>query len=280
LLKKNIFLSAATLAVLSLAGFASADSLSLSGTLKDTNSGSSYNVTISPAGTTPPPPVVTPPPVVEPPVASGTIPLSYTDARFNKNAVASSTTVPGGGTIANKTITDTGSIASIVTRDGGATIKNVRIKSREGVRIGGGGTFVIEDSYIEVNGTGEDHADGIQTYSPGDKGVLRVRNTLIKCGVDQATAGLFIADNWTGGLELENVVFQGGPFGLRAHSDRGGDLHVSLKNVSFVGPFGYRPFLLSSENGTKLIIDRWENVSEATIVNGALVKGKAIPKPF
>jgi hypothetical protein len=75
-------------------------------------------------------------------------------------------------------------------------------------------------------------------------------------------------------------LFHGGPFGLRAHSDTGGDLHVSLKNVSFVGPFKYKPFLLSSENGTKLIIDRWENVCMATISNGQLVKGAQIPRPF
>src|SRR5687768_4849310 len=224
-----------------------------------------------------PQPEPAPAPVIEPqPVSS--IPLSWDAERFARNVVALSSRVVNGGSIANKTITDTGQTASIVTGNG-ATIQNCRIKSREGIRIGGGGNFLIDGCYIEVNGTGEDHADGIQTYSPGDKGVLKVRNSLIKCGVVQATAGLFIADNWTGGLDLENVVFQGGPFGLRAHSDRGGDLHVSLKNVSFVGPFKYSPFLLSSENGTKLIIDRWENVCNATINDGKLIPGNLIPKP-
>src|SRR5687768_18364700 len=94
-----------------------------------------------------------------------------------------------------------------------------------------------------VNGTGDDHADGVQTYSPGDRGTIRIRNSTIKCGLDAATAGLFIADNWTGlrdgspTLDCENVLFWGGPFGLRCHSDRNGDVRVSLKDVFFAGPF-------------------------------------------
>jgi len=232
--------------------------------------------------TAPSEPVVTePPPATEPaPIAvSGTPPLIYEDARFNANVSAPSTTVQRGSSIQGKSITDTGHTASIILL-GNNSVNRCRIRSREGIRVASGGEFVITDTYVEVNGTGRDHADGLQTYAPGSRGKIIARNSTFKCGLDASTAGFFIADNWTGGSELENVVFLGGPFGLRAHSDTGGDLHVSLKNVSFVGPFKYKPFLLSGENGTKLIIDRWENVCMATISNGQLVKGAQIPRPF
>jgi hypothetical protein len=170
---------------------------------------------------------------------------------------------------------------------GGNTLDYVNIKSREGIRIAGSGDFRINNSRIEVNGSGSDHADGIQTYSPGDRGRIIVRNSILKCGLEAATAGLFIADNWTGNigsedytLDLENVVFHGGPFGLRAHSDSNGDVRIALKDVFFVGPFKYKPFLLSGENGTQLRIMKWENVRTATIsADGKLVPGSLIARP-
>lgn len=268
------------LATLTLAAFlipASAEQMSLSGTLKDVNDGSSYAVTISPV-------VVSAPasdPVIEPeaPVASSSIPLTYTATQFSGNTVASSTMVASGGTIANKTITDTGQTASIVTRSGGATIKNVRIKSREGVRIGGSGTFSIDGSYIETQGSGDDHADGIQAYSPGSKGILKITNSSIVSHNTAATAGLFIADNWTGTIDLENVVIKGGPFGARIHPDIGGDNIIRFKNVCFVGPFGYNRMLFSNYGGHVNKFELWDNVRDCAIVNGQLVPGNLIARP-
>lgn len=278
----------ATLTLVALLIPASAEQMSLSGTLKDVNDGSSYSVTISPVVTTLPPvvaepaPVVAePPPAVEPPVASGAIPLTYTDGRFSKNSVASSTTVASGGTISNKSITDTGQTASIVTR-GPATIDNVRIKSREGVRVGGGGTVTIQNSYIEVNGAGDDHADGLQAYSPGSKGVITVRNSTFKTGTTAVNAGFFIADNWTGTIDFDNVVIWGGPYGLKIHPDVGGDNIIRFKNVYVVGPFTWGGLWVDERTigGHKNIIQQWGNVREATIKDGKLVPGNLIPKPF
>lgn len=208
----------------------------------------------------------------------GGIPLSWDDARFSRNVTAGSTRVVNGGTIANKTITETGQTASIVTGNG-ATIQNCRIKSREGIRIGGGGNFLIDGCYIEVNGTGTDHADGVQAYAPGSKGVIKVRNSLIKCGQDQATAGFFVADNWTGDVDLENFVFEGGPFGLRLHADKGGDINIFLKDVFFVGPFKYAPLMFLDYGGKRCVIQRWENVRLATIEGEKLIPGAAIQRP-
>ncbi len=228
---------------------------------------------VVPEPTTPVPEV----PVTET-VTPTTIPLSYNDSRFSGNATASSTRIANGGTLSNKSITDTGNTASIVTGDG-ATIKNCRVNSRESVRIGGSGTFTIDGCWLEAKGSGDDHADVIQAYSPGSKGALKVRNTTIRAYNQAATAGLFIADNWTGTIDLENVIFWGGPFGLRVHPDVGGDNTIRLKNVYFVGPFGYDPILFSNAGGHVNKIELWENVRSATIVNGKLIPGDVIPKP-
>ena len=278
-------LAAFTLSAILIPWQASAEQMSLSGTLKDINDGSSYAVTISPVVAPAPVPVTEPAPIPAPdpvaePVASSTIPLTYTALQFSGNAVASSTTVASGGTIKNKTITDTGQTASIVTR-GSAAIDNVRIKSREGVRVGGGGTVTIQNSYIEVNGAGDDHADGLQAYSPGSKGVITVRNSTFKTGTTAVNAGFFIADNWTGTIDFDNVVIWGGPYGLKIHPDVGGDNIIKFKNVFVVGPFTWGGLWVDERTigGHKNIIQQWENVREATIVDGKLVPGKLIPKP-
>ena len=88
-----------------------------------------------------------------------------------------------------------------------------------------------------------------------------------------------MADNWTGTIDLENVVFNGGPYGMRLHPDTGGDNLIYLKNVYFVGPFGFAPFLFADAGGHRNIISLWENVRSATIVNGVLVPGALIPSP-
>lgn len=238
---------------------------------------------VTPPPAEPPPPVVVEPPPPPPPAPTSTIPLSWDDARFAANTTASSTKIANGGTLKNKTITDTGQVASIVTGNG-ATIQNCRIKSREGIRVGGGGNFLIDGCYIEAIGVGDDHADGIQAYAPGGRGDIKILNSTIKCG-GSATAGLFIADNWTDEpdaeptVDLDNVVFLEGPFGLRLHADVGGDINVSLKDVYFIGPFTYKPFYFLNYGGHKVVIKKWENVRAATLANGGLVPGNLIPKP-
>lgn len=254
-----------------------ANPLALQGILKD-SSGAGYNAVITPVS---PPPTVddtVDPPDVTPSPAGSDIPVAYSDARFSGNSVASSTTVPNGGAISKKTITDTGQVASVVFR-GNGTADTIRIKSREGVRIGGSGTITIKNSFIEVNGTGNDHADGIQAYAPGSKGVINVQNSTIKCGEDQATAGFFVADNWSGDINLNGVVFDGGPFGLRIHSDKGGDINVSAKDVYFVGPFMYNPFYFLNYGGHRVVVKVWDNVRSASIVGGKLIPGDLISRP-
>lgn len=256
--------------------------LALTGVLTDA-SGTSYKFSGTLDQVAQVPPVVTAP-VKTPPVenpSGASIPLSSDDARFANNSNASSTRVPDGGALTNKSITDTGVTASIVTGNG-ATIQNCRVNSREAVRIGGGGSFLIDGCYLEATGSGDDHADVIQTYSPGSRGTLAIRNTAIVSHNTAATAGLFVADNWTGTIDLENVVVWGGPYGVRIHPDVGGDNIIRFKNVFVVGPFMYDGIWVDDRSfgGHKNIIDLWENVREATIVNGQIVLGDLIPQPF
>lgn len=210
----------------------------------------------------------------------GTIPLRYDDARFRGNAASRPVKLPANGTLSNKSITETNGVASIVTGNGG-TIRNCRVNSRECVRIGGSGTFLIDNCYLEALGVESDHADVIQAYSPGSRGHLKVTNSAIVTHDIAATAGLFIADNWTGTIELENVAFIGGGvgFGLRVHPDTGGDNIVRLKDVFFVPPFGYAPFHFKDFGGSRNIITLWDNVRFARIVNGELLPGAPLRRP-
>jgi hypothetical protein len=215
-------------------------------------------------------------------VPAGTIPLSYDDARFSGNAASNTVTIAAGRTLSNKSITETGSIASILMTGDSGVIQTCRVNSEECVRIGGSGSFLIDNCYLEALGAGLDHADVIQTYSPGSRGTLRVSNTAIVTHSVAANVGLFVADDWTGTVDLENVAFIGGGvnFGLRVHPDTGGDNIIKLKNVFFVPPFKYGPYLFGDHGGRKNVIQLWDNVRNATIVNGALVPGSVFRKPF
>lgn len=205
------------------------------------------------------------------------IPLGWNDPIFSGMSSSNAITVKNGGTVSNKSITDTGHTASVIGL-GSFTLDHVRINSGEGVRIAGSGDITINNSYIESTGQAGDHADSIQAYAPGGSGNLTITNTSIVAHNNNATAGMFIADNYGGTITLDNVVFQGGPFGLRVAADNQ-DITISLKDVYFVGPFMYNPILLQEVNA-HIHVTQWENVHYATIVNGELVPGASIPSPF
>ncbi|WP_407119846.1 Ig-like domain-containing protein [Bradyrhizobium sp. STM 3561] len=212
------------------------------------------------------------------------IPLSWNDPMFSGVTTSNSVNVPNGGTISNKSITDTGDTASVV-GTGSFSIDDVRINSQEGVRIGGSGTVSINNSYIETTGLPGDHADGIQAYAPGGHGNVTITNTMIVSHDQNATAGLFVADYFDGNFTFANDVFEGGPFGLRINADAGPGhtYNVALKDVYFIqDSFGSAPFSISvpaGYEGATLNITQWDNVRWATIVDGQLVPGALIPPP-
>lgn len=251
--------------------------MKLSGTLKDENGADVVvSVETSAIAVAAPEPVVAAPP----PAPTSTIPLTFNDPRFADTTAGNQISVANGGSVLNKSLTGEGWMAASIVFKGAGSAKNCRVLSPEAVRIGGSGTVLIDGCYLEAKATDpKDHADTIQIYAPGDSGVVTIKNTMIVAHNESATAGMFVADEWSGDLVFENVAFKNGPFGLRVVED-GKDVRVSLKNVYFIGPFGWDEAFLFQDVSGKIECLLWENVRHATLENGALVPGALIPKPF
>ncbi|MCK1403776.1 hypothetical protein IVB45_13995 [Bradyrhizobium sp. 4] len=231
-----------------------------------------------PASSSPAPaaaPAPTPAPAPSSMPSSGP-PLSFNDPRFT-SAISHSRLddgVPDGGSLTDRSYIYYEVGDNTVGCWGSCTLTRLRIQSRECIRAIKG-NIVIADSYLEATGQGDDHADVIQAYGPGNHGTITLRNTSIVAHNTSATAGIFVADNWKPDLiDLENVMFQGGPFGLRLHADGYMNAHLRMKNVCFVGPFPLRKFFI-----TDFIIDEWTNVNDCVIQNGQLVIVKSIRRP-
>lgn len=209
------------------------------------------------------------------------IPLTFNDSMFTSmDELTSMVTLSDGEDLTRKSFIHTNASPASILSLGNNEVTYCRVDSNECVRVTG--NLSIDHCYLEATGEGEAHADTIQIYSPGERGgTLSVKNTCIRAHNTAATAGIFVADNWGGNLILEDVVFHGGPFGLRcqAGTDAGASLNVSLKNVYFVGPFGFQPFGLEEYGDGTITIDQWENVRHATIVDGELIPGELIPQP-
>jgi hypothetical protein len=209
---------------------------------------------------------------------ASSIPLTYNDPRFASNVAWQGGALPNNAVITQKSYNSTATGDSTCGNYGGGnfTLDRVRINSRECVRVGASGTYLIKDCYLEVNGQGADHADCIQAYAPGATGNLTVRNTCMKASNNSSTtSGMFVADGFSGTFTFENVCFIGGPYGLRIHADAGTTVNVYMTDVFFVGTG-----LIVNALGTgKLFIRKWQNVRNATIVNGVIVPGTAIAPP-
>jgi hypothetical protein len=225
---------------------------------------------------------VPPDPVPPDPPSVGTIPMSFNDPMFTNMAETTSQVWCGTGENAShKSVTGPASGDVSFGGSGNNNFDYCRCDGREGLHVGGAGYFNVTNCWIQATGQGLDHADGIQAYAPGKRGTLKVRNSTMKVNNTSATAGVFIADDWTGTIDIQDCMIWGGPYGLRVHPDVGGDNDVYLKNVYFVGPFAFGPIYLSDVLGHVNHIRKWENVRNATIENGVLKPGWPIkpPKP-
>ena len=135
---------------------------------------------------------------------------------------------------------------------GNYNLINTRIRSREGPRISDS-NILIDGCYIEVAGSGDDHADGIQGYGGRSqqncKNII-IRNTKIVLAGDALNAGIFIADHCGAELTLENVYVDGGrsPNGAIWLPCSPGDIgcksliarHVRVASAGMYGPRGLR----------------------------------------
>lgn len=207
---------------------------------------------------------------------SADVPLSFNDPVYANVTSGTSriTLSPGSSRTDLSIVEDSGE--PTITCNGSCNLTRVRIQSREGVRCISG-NINLTWVYISATGTDDDHADGLQCYAPGSTGAVTVKNSTFKMtGV--TTAGYFSADNWQGSHVFENVLFEGGSYGLRIPPDGGSS--VSLKNVYFVrGSFRYGAFSLDVVNGRHIHIAQWENVRWATWRGDQLVLGALIRRP-
>ena len=83
------------------------------------------------------------------------------------------------------------------------TLANSRIKGREGPRVAGSNRL-IDGSYIEASGAGQDHGDGIQCYTGGrfNTDNVVIRNTYVKMTPGVNNGGIFFADYCNADLTL------------------------------------------------------------------------------
>lgn len=220
---------------------------------------------------------------------TGSFPMSFNDPMFaGVTAGTVGKSYGNGQGDSNKSWANANGGNQIITMNGNNAFSLCRVglPTREGPRIGGSGTFSFDHCWIETNGSGADHADNIQAYSPGSKGTLSLSNTTIRAHASSdgsggtGSVGVFLADNWTGTFKCRNVLFWGGQFGCRAFPDTGGDMHIDFQDVFFVGPWGFGMFSLGDSFGGHVsVIDNWTNVRQATIVNGVVVPGASIARP-
>lgn len=217
----------------------------------------------------------TAPPTLDPVPRPADVPLSFNDPVFaNVTSGTSRITLSSGSSRTDLSIVENSGEPTI-TCGGSCALTRVRIQSREGVRCNNG-NINLTWVYITATAVGADHTDGLQCYAPGSTGTVTVKNSTFKMG--SANAGYFSADNWQGSHVFENVLFEGGNFGLRIPADGGSS--VSLKNVYFVrGSFLYGPFLFDVVKGRRINIAQWENVRWASWHGDQLVLGEPIRRP-
>lgn len=213
-----------------------------------------------------------------PPAIVG-IPLTADAAQFTGNASSLGENPADNATVLNKTINSLASGDASIFIAGFATVENCSVFSRECIRIAGDGA-TIRNSYLEATGQDEDHADTIQCFATTPvPAVVQVENTAIVAHETAATAGFFWADGFMGDVSFSNVMFMGGPYGLRIAADTDTVAHVSLVNVFFVYPFGAAPVFFEQIGDSDVIIDAWVNVRRAYLIGGQLIPGASIPQP-
>lgn len=248
-------------------------------------------------------------------VSGGVIPLAFNDARFAANTAGSTANVSATTTYANKTWDDSPLYNTPPDWDseapfnwtGSGTTFNLslsRMKWREGFRAScdAGAVLNMSECYIECVGrdmqafgaTRPDHTDCFQVYSPGGSGIVNISKTCFRTYTDQEAlalyggnfiggAGLLWADDFQGQLNLTDVVFWGGRTGIELYADVG-ITTIRFNNVYFVPsaqPWAGGDDIIMGVPGTtaSLVIAEWNNVREATIVNGVLIPGALIAEP-
>jgi hypothetical protein len=205
------------------------------------------------------------------PLGRAPVPLDWDDPVFADVTESGFLRLDDCETRSDLSIEEDGPAASV--HGGCFTLNRTRIRSREAIRVANG-NVELNWVWVEANALAYegDHADGLQTYNPGQHGDITVRNSTFRAYNENATAGYFASDDWHGIHRFENVLFWGGPFGLRLHEDGGEGVYMN--NVFFVrDSFREAPLRIN------MPILEWNNVRWVTIEDGELVMGDPISQP-
>ena len=157
--------------------------------------------------------------------------------------------------------------------------------------ISNSGTLNVDQGFINCVARTPDHSDGLQTFSEGGSGNVNITNTCFRSYTDAEALSIYGAgfigsdsidwsDLFQGTISLQNVLIWGGSRGVKIDADVG-TTHVSFDHVYFVpSPDGWTFFKTQIiPTGGTLIIDKWNEVRDATIVNGVIVPNALIPSP-
>jgi hypothetical protein len=208
--------------------------------------------------------------------AANAIPMSFNDPLFTGMTAKTSMATLGNGQNLSNASWDLPSSDINVICNGNNKLTKVRCRSRECIRLAGAGSHTYDQCWFEARGTQpDDHADCIQTY-PATTGSIILKNSYLR-GDNSTHCGLFVADGWQGSVTVQNTIFHGQCFGLRIFSDSG-PITMAFKDVFFVGPFQSTQYEIR-RTPAPMTITQWENVRNATIVNGLLIPGALLPKP-
>lgn len=253
-----------------------------------------------------------------------TIPMSWDHSLFSTNTAGSTATVTGNTTYTNKTWDDSPAYNTPSNSDSTApfpwvpnnnttfNISKSRWKWREGFRVADAGqhtgvTLNMSECYFDCVGrdmqafgaTRPDHSDCFQTYAPNNSsGTLNISKTCFRAYTyAEATStfgsnylgsvGLLWGDEYSGTLNLTDVVFLGGHTGIELYAGRG-TTTISFENVYFI------PTVTPAWTGLKCYLEtytkdgftgainivKWTNVRDATLdSNGNIVPGALISIP-
>lgn len=217
-----------------------------------------------------------------PPVAATTWPLGWDDPRFANNVNSGRKTgLDSGQVVENVTIVDQSGEPAVLGSN--YTLRNSRIRAREGVRVSGS-PITVDGTYIEVSGVSPDHADGIQCFygwkSVGGKVV--VRNTFVKvtpAGSGDYTpnnGGIFFADYCAADLTLENVKVDGdgasnGAIWLPCNGNDKGVSRLTARNVEVSTTNNRQLLSIAPGSGSCVEIVEWTNVHRPD--------GTQVPRP-
>jgi hypothetical protein len=232
------------------------------------------------------------------------IPLSKSDPRFANNTPGPTGPALVGGTLTNKTwdkspgYPDGDAVFAWRPAATPATLSIIKslMDAREGPRIGGGATTTgavikLDQDFINVVGMGDDHPDGLQFFAnQGSDGraTCIITNSCIWSYTDAQAVAKYgsafkgsdciqYADGFGGRLDVINsALVSGQGFTINIGADDGSTIEVNFDHVYVVGNSG----LLFAQKGSGVCtIKTWNEVRNATIVNGVLVPGSLISKP-